>query len=57
LLHAVGAEDYEGLKFVPRPGAGLVESEFPIFAIWQANRHTRRAMRQYASTRAEAVCC
>jgi hypothetical protein len=38
LLHAVAPEDYEGLKFVPRPALGLVESAFPIFAIWQANQ-------------------
>lgn len=38
LLRAVAPEDYERLRFVPRPALGLVESTFPIFAIWQANQ-------------------
>ena len=40
LLHAVAPRDYESLKFVPRPALRLVESVFPIFAIWHANQPT-----------------
>jgi len=38
VLRAVAAQDYERLVFVPRPALRLVQSEFPIFAIWQANQ-------------------
>lgn len=38
VLHAVDAEDYDQLLFVPRPALQIVESQFPIFAIWHANQ-------------------
>ncbi len=38
VLRAVDAEDYERLLFVPRPALRVVESPFPIFAIWHANQ-------------------
>jgi len=38
VLQAVAPQDHERLLFVPRPSLRLVESEFPIFAIWQANQ-------------------
>jgi hypothetical protein len=38
VLRAVAPQDYERLLFVPRPAVRLVESEFPIFAIWHANQ-------------------
>ena len=38
VLKAVDAQDYERLLFVPRPALRLVESQFPIFAIWHANQ-------------------
>ena len=37
-LRKVAPEHYERLLFVPRPAVGIVESQYPIFAIWQANR-------------------
>ena len=40
LLHAVAPQDYERLRFVPRPALRLVDSAFPIFAIWHANQPT-----------------
>jgi len=38
VLKAVDPDDYERLRFVPRPALRLVESPFPIFAIWHANQ-------------------
>jgi hypothetical protein len=38
LLHAVAPQDYEELMFVPCPALCLVESAFPIFAIWHSNQ-------------------
>lgn len=38
VLRTVAPDDYERLLFVPRPAVRMVESQFPIFAIWQANR-------------------
>ena len=38
VLQAVDAEDYDRLLFVPRPALRIVESQFPIFAIWHANQ-------------------
>ncbi len=40
VLQAVAPEDYARLLFVPRPALCLVESPFPIFAIWHANQST-----------------
>lgn len=37
-LQAVDPKDYDRLLFVPRPALGLVDSPFPIFAIWHANQ-------------------
>jgi len=37
-LRTVAPEDYERLLFVPRSAVRLVESQYPIFAIWQANQ-------------------
>jgi hypothetical protein len=37
-LRSFGPEDYERLVFVPRPGVRTIDSQFPIFAIWKANR-------------------
>lgn len=38
VLGAVAPRDYDRLVFVPRPSVRLVESEYPIFAIWHANQ-------------------
>jgi hypothetical protein len=38
VLQAVSPQDHERLLFVPRPALRLVESEFPIFAIWHSNQ-------------------
>jgi hypothetical protein len=38
VLQAAAPQDHERLLFVPRPALRLVESEFPIFAIWHANQ-------------------
>jgi hypothetical protein len=38
VLQSVRPEDYERLLFVPRPALALVESPYPIFAIWHANQ-------------------
>lgn len=38
VLNGVETQDYESLQFVPRPALRLVESVFPIFAIWHANQ-------------------
>jgi len=38
VLRSIAPQDYERLLFVPRPAVRLVESPYPIFAIWQANR-------------------
>jgi len=38
VLRAVAAEDYERLLFVPRPAVRLVQSPYPLLAIWQANQ-------------------
>jgi hypothetical protein len=38
ILRTVAPEDFERLLFVPRPAVRMVESQFPIFAIWQANQ-------------------
>ena len=38
VLQSVSPEDYERLLFVPRPALALVESPYPIFAIWHANQ-------------------
>jgi len=38
VLRAIAPQDYERLVFVPRPALRLVESQFPILAIWQANQ-------------------
>lgn len=38
VLRAIAPEDYERLLFVSRPAVRIVESHYPIFAIWQANR-------------------
>jgi len=38
VLRAVAPEAYARLRFVPRPAVRMVESQYPIFAIWQANR-------------------
>jgi hypothetical protein len=37
-LASVAAEDYESLIFETHPALRLVESNYPIFAIWKANR-------------------
>jgi hypothetical protein len=37
-LDAVTADDYARLILVPRPALRLVESRYPILAIWQANQ-------------------
>jgi hypothetical protein len=37
-LAAVAAEDYARLAFVLRPAVRLVESQYPILAIWRANQ-------------------
>lgn len=37
-LQAVAPEAYAGLVFVPHPSVRLVESRFPIQAIWEANQ-------------------
>lgn len=37
-LQTVPVEAYAGLVFVPHPSARLVESRFPIQAIWEANQ-------------------
>ncbi len=41
MLRTVAPEDYERLLFVPRPAVRMVESQYPIFAIWQANRPSK----------------
>jgi len=38
MLRTVAPQDYERLLFVPRPAVRMVESQYPIFAIWQANQ-------------------
>ena len=38
VLQRYAPHDYEGLSFVPRPALRLVESAFPIYAIWHANQ-------------------
>lgn len=38
MLRTVAPEEYERLLFVLRPAVRMVESRYPIFAIWQANR-------------------
>ena len=38
VLHGVGADDYARLLFVARPAVRLIESRYPIFAIWHANQ-------------------
>jgi hypothetical protein len=38
VLQAFAPQDHERLVFVPRPALRLVESEFPIFAIWHAHQ-------------------
>jgi hypothetical protein len=38
VLQSVAPHDYEGLSFVPRAAMALVESAFPILAIWRANQ-------------------
>lgn len=37
-LQAVPAEAYAGLRFAPHPSARLVDSRFPVQAIWEANQ-------------------
>jgi hypothetical protein len=37
-LNAVAANDYERLIFIPCAALRLVESRYPLFAIWQANQ-------------------
>lgn len=37
-LSAIAADDYEHLVFVPRPALRLVESRYPILAIWKAHQ-------------------
>ena len=38
ILQTFDPDDYERLLFVPRRALGLVESQAPLFAIWQANQ-------------------
>jgi hypothetical protein len=38
VLRGVAPDDYERLLFVPRPAVGVVESPYPIFAIWRSNQ-------------------
>ena len=38
ILRSYGPEDYEWLLFVPRSGVRTIDSQYPIFAIWKANR-------------------
>jgi hypothetical protein len=38
VLRAIAPQDYERLEFMPRPALRVVESEFPILAIWRANQ-------------------
>jgi hypothetical protein len=37
-LASVAAEDYAALMFEARPALRLVESKYPIFTVWKANR-------------------
>jgi len=37
-LGAVAEEDYAGMVFLLRPAVRLIESVYPIFAIWKANQ-------------------
>jgi hypothetical protein len=37
-LATIAADDYPQLKFVPRPALRLIESRYPILAIWKANQ-------------------
>lgn len=38
VLEAVDPAEYERLLFIPRPAVSLVESKYPIFAIWHAHQ-------------------
>jgi hypothetical protein len=44
VLRAIAPQDHERLVFVPRPALRLVESEFPLFAIWDANQPSVQAV-------------
>jgi hypothetical protein len=45
VLRRIAPEDYDRLLFVPRPALRLVDSPYPIFAIWQGNQPSAPAGR------------